>query len=491
MRIKAIVALTLSLMMVISVVVMAQPINEVEQRIENSTVFVPLRLIAYAYNASVEWDGENRIVIITDENGNVIRVSVEDVGGFIEYGRSWIPFEYALSLFETTTAENDTPTEEDANVTIINAIDVARSFVVEHSEMLEITSFDGYVIQSRLTMPVGDEPVPAIVIDTGTSGPHTYLSRRYTPGIEFWFYFDFYAMEFANHGVAFMSSSTRGVSDGKEPPMFVEIDDIAYRTYTPSNVVKDVYHMIRAIQENLRLADAQIFLLGHSEGASINALFAEAYPDMADVLLMLGSQIMNMEHTIRWQSSAGPAMLTLGQFFDIDEYGRITKEAFYSGPWEAVMGASFYALDLNGDGFFSADDLYLVWELQGISHMFDPYLVFEAVEQGNREWLKERYFPLVLTPEWLADHFAIRSNMEIIPELDLPIYIFHGTMDMNVHVDYVLELKELLQEMGRDNVAFNIFPGHNHGLDFSPMVLICEVSDGIRAVIDTVLARVQ
>ena len=490
----AAVALVLALIMAIPAVVMARPMDEVQQRVEDGTAFVPLRLTAYAHGADVEWDGENHLVIITSAHGDIWTVAVEAVGGFIEDGTSWVPYDYAAGVFDTRAAEEAAPQEEDTEdiiTVLVNAIAAARLFVEEHSEILEITSFDGYVFQSRLTMPAGDEAVPAIVIDTGTSGPHTYLSMRYTPGIGFWYYFDFYAMEFANNGVAFMSSNTRGVSDGTEPPMFVEIDEEGYLTYTPTNVVEDVYHMIRTVRENPRLADAQIFLLGHSEGASINVLFEAAYPGMADVLLLLGSQIMDMQHTIRWQSSAGPAMLMLGYFFEIDEYGLITEEAFYAGPWETHMGAPFEALDMDQDGFITAEDFYIIWELQGISHLFDPYPVFEAVEQADREWLIERYYPLVLTPEWLADHFAIRTNMEIIPELDLPIYIFHGTMDMNVHVRYVLQLQELLQDMGRTNVTFNIFPGHGHGLDFSPMALIGDVSDGIAAVIDAVLARVQ
>jgi len=286
-----------------------------------------------------------------------------------------------------------------------------------------------------------------------------------------------------------MSSNTRGVTTGTEPPLFVEVDADGYLTYLPSSVVEDVYHMIRTVRENPRLTDAQIFLLGHSEGANIATLFEEAHPGMADVLLLLGVPVMGMEHTIRWQASGGPTMMVLGTLFEIDEYGRISEEAFYAGPWETAMGASFEELDLDGDGFITVEDFFIIWHLQGLPSMYNPYAVFEAVERRDDEWMRT-YFPMLLTTGWLADHFALRSNMEIIPELDLPIYIFHGTMDANVHVDHVIELGELLQYMGRTNVTINIFPGHNHDLDWSLMVFVGELSDGVAAVIDAVMARV-
>jgi len=101
----AMVALVLALVMAMPAVVFARPIDEVELRVENGTIFVPLRLTAYAYGAEVEWDGDNWLVIITSAHGDVWTVSVEEVGGFIEDGRSWVPYEYALGVFDTAAVE--------------------------------------------------------------------------------------------------------------------------------------------------------------------------------------------------------------------------------------------------------------------------------------------------------------------------------------------------------------------------------------------------
>ncbi|MCL2217562.1 MAG: copper amine oxidase N-terminal domain-containing protein [Defluviitaleaceae bacterium] len=373
---------------------------------------------------------------------------------------------------------------------LVHAIDSASESVNERSEILSITSTDGYVFQSRLTIPAGDGPVAAIVIDTGTSGPNTYLMTRYVPGIGFWNFMDFWANEFANNGVAFMTANTRGVTHGTQPPFFVEVDEAGYLTYLPSNVVEDVYHMLRTVRENPRLADAKIFLIGMSEGAQISTLFEYTHPGLADVLLLTGVPITNMYDVVHWQASGGAVMMMLEDVFEMDEYGRINRDAFYAGPWETAMGAPFDVLDLNEDGFFTVEDLLILWHLQGMPpHMYDAQILLDAIERGDDEWMRENY-PILLTSGWFQEHFALRPNMDLIPELYLPIYIFHGTLDANVHVRYVRELYARLQELGRANVTVNIFYGHNHDLNWDFPAFFGEMSEGIQAIFDAVFARI-
>jgi hypothetical protein len=77
------------------------------------------------------------------------------------------------------------------------------------SEIIEIVSFDGYTINGRLSMPEGQRDVSKLVIFINGSGANTYLNRR--PGFNF---FDIFADEFQNLGIAFFSYSTRGVDLG-------------------------------------------------------------------------------------------------------------------------------------------------------------------------------------------------------------------------------------------------------------------------------------
>ncbi|MCL2415552.1 MAG: lysophospholipase [Defluviitaleaceae bacterium] len=505
--------LTLVIAVLMSTAVFASPLDSVERIEIGGVEFVPVRLAAYAYEATgVEWDAENLAVIVSYAFGDSIfsqTVRIEEHGGFIRDGISWIPVDFAEIFFadfeegkarieQQEREQAETDEEQAALNALIDAIaDVADS-VAERSEIMDITSTDGYTFQGRLTMPQGNEDVPAVVIFINGSGPSTFYHGRYTPGLGEWNFLDSHANEFANNGIAFFSYNARGVTPSTEPlselmPFLVEIDMDGYMTYLPSNSVEDIYHMINAVQENPRLANAQIFLLGHSEGAHIAPLFAEKYPDMADALFLTGIPVTNMYEVVHFQASGEGVMMLFRSMFEYDEQGRITEETFYAGPWEvAFSGAGFDDLDINRDGFFDNQDLLILWEMSGVMpvHQFNAQPLLDAIERGDDEWIFENY-PLPLTSGWFAEHFALRSNMEIIPELDLPIYIFHGTLDLNTSVLGVERLQELLEELGRNNVTINIFENHNHDLDWDFDAFAGVFSEGLQAVFDAITFRLQ
>jgi|GEM_PF-153373 len=107
---RAVLALALALAMAMPTVAIARPLDEVHQRIvvvgtEGDVIaFVPLRLAAYAHGWTVEWDGPNRAVHLTSADGLTVTVVVDEVGGFIEDGTTWVPYDYAVGLFGITSA---------------------------------------------------------------------------------------------------------------------------------------------------------------------------------------------------------------------------------------------------------------------------------------------------------------------------------------------------------------------------------------------------
>jgi len=77
-----------------------RPIDTIPVRMVNGIPFVPFRITAYAYGANpVEWDGDNRAVTTTNADGYVWTFIVEDVGGFVESGRTYVPFDFAEGAF--------------------------------------------------------------------------------------------------------------------------------------------------------------------------------------------------------------------------------------------------------------------------------------------------------------------------------------------------------------------------------------------------------
>ena len=79
---------------------MSEWLDEISRTLEGSdTVYVRLRAFAEMNGArTIGWDPERRAALITLMNGVVHPVVVEEVGGFIEYGISWIPMEVAEEL---------------------------------------------------------------------------------------------------------------------------------------------------------------------------------------------------------------------------------------------------------------------------------------------------------------------------------------------------------------------------------------------------------
>ena len=356
--------------------------------------------------------------------------------------------------------------------------------IEQNSEIIEIKSFDGYSFKGRLTMPEGTKDVSKLVIFVNGSGPNTYLNRR--TGFD---YFDFYAYEFPDRGIAFFSYNTRGAEIGSDPPLYTEINYDEYQSYLPLNTVEDIYHMITALKENERLKDCRVYLLGWSEGAMIAPLAAEKYPDLIDGLFLAGYLNQNMKDVLIWQNTGGPSMVWYRAHFDADEKGRISKAAYEEDPNKVIesilQGEAFEGIDSNNDGFISEEDFAVIWkDIVGYS----LGEVLSAVENRDDKWLRENYGGgyLPLTSGWFAQHFSLRSSMEVLPGLDLPIYIFHGTLDQNADVREVYKVNDKFREAGKTNLTINIFDKHNHDLNYEMIIENGEIPEGIMAIFDAV-----
>jgi len=368
--------------------------------------------------------------------------------------------------------------EDENNESDINNLYAAST------EILEIASFDGYTLKGRLTLPEGEKDVSTLVIFVNGSGANTYLNRRI--GFDF---FDTFADGFSELGIAFFSSNTRGVSLGDTPPMFFEIDEEAYLTYLPLNTVEDTYYMINALKENERLINSRVLLLGSSEGTIIAPLVAEKYPDSVDGIFLWGYANQNMRDILIWQNTGNPSMVWYRAHFETDEQGRISREAFEADPNNVISGVlqntPFDDIDNNNDGFLCEEDFSIIWP-DIVGYTLDD--IFSAIKRRDDDWIRANYGEglIPLTSGWLLEHFSLRSNMEVLPGLDLPIYIFHGTLDQNVDVREVFRVYERFQELGKTNLTINVFENHNHDLNYQDIITYNTMPEGLQAIFDTI-----
>ena len=351
------------------------------------------------------------------------------------------------------------------------------------TEIMYIKLFDGYMTRGRLTLPGGSKNISKLVIFVNGSGPNTYANHRTTGEIEF-NYFDFWADEFSSRDIAFFSYNTRGVYLGSDPPYYVTINEKEYKNYLPSNSIEDIYYMINAIKENERLKSCKVLLLGWSEGAIIAPLVAEKYPGMVDGLFLAGYANDNLKDIVFWQYSGENIMLAWNYYFGKETGGRISREEYEAGPVniskDTFKDTPFETYDVNNDGYIDAADQFIRLNYQ---QKLDSLLT--AIENNDDEWLKNNY-GVRLTSGWFSEHFNLRSAMEVLPDLDLPIYIFQGTIDINCGITGAYAIKDKFAELNKNNLTVNIFEGHDHDLNWTDFIFKDEISAGIQTLIDTI-----
>jgi len=391
------------------------------------------------------------------------------------------------SGYETEASHDYPPSESAGGAPLPGAnIDpgelITREELLPSSEVISITSFDGYNIQGRLTLP-GSERIETLVIFVNATGPQTFDTRRnFGDELGFVNFNDLYATRFQERNIAFFSYNTRGVSIGGEFPLFFTVNDTQFLTHLPANQVRDIYYMINAIRAmDARLENSHIILWGHSEGTIISTIFAELYPHMVDALILISTYVDNMYDVLMWELTGGGWMVWGRDNFDTDNYGRISREAFEADPnnlrESGVLWATFEELDANNDGFIDEQDFYILWQMWREG-------VFRAIANNNNLWLTNNYGRQ--TAQWFQEHFTLQSNMERLPVLDLPIYIFHGTLDTNADVNRVAALEERLAELNRTNVTINILEGYDNELNVWRYLVYEEMPDGMQAAFDAV-----
>jgi predicted esterase len=277
------------------------------------------------------------------------------------------------------------------------------------------------------------------------------------------------------------SYNTRGVDMGNEEPLFADINDKEYKKYLPSNSVKDIEAIVLHLKNQNKYKNSKIFLLGGSEGTIIAPLVALNNNVRIDGLLLFGYCNENLKDTLTWQLSGNSELIYWLYFFDYDKKGYITKEDFEADKYKVkpqLFGdKSFEEIDINNDGIINIEDA-AVMSLPHLRNMLN------AIENDDDEWLKNNH-GVRLTTGWFKEHFALKPTKEILPLLDLPIYIFQGELDHMCPVFYAEDIKKKFDELGKNNLTVNIFEKHDHDLNYVLFPMHNEISKGLTSIFNT------
>lgn len=345
----------------------------------------------------------------------------------------------------------------------------------------QVRLYDGYTLKVKVVYP-DKTKIEKLVIYINGSGANTYENKRgWIDGTTFK-YHDFFAYEFSKRNIAYCSYNTRGVDVGEDEPGFATINEDEYLKYLPSNSVKDIESIIVHMLNIPAFRNSKIYLLGWSEGTIIAPLVALNAKVKIDGLLLAGYCNENLKETLTWQFSGNAEYTIWREVFDYDHKGYIVKEDFEADEYNVrnkLFGnLNFEDIDKNGDGRIDVNDA---------AERSLPYLknMFNAIELNDDEWLKNNC-GVRLTSAWFREHFALKATKDILPLLDLPIFIFQGEMDNMCPAFYAEDIKYKFDEMGKTNLNVRIFKQHDHNLNYALFLLKKEISQGLFCIFETV-----
>lgn len=365
-------------------------------------------------------------------------------------------------------------TKSDADSAIQTIIDLGLH-QKRIDEIIQFTSFDGYELTGRLSVPIASEKIDKLVIFVSGTGPNTYNMKRENGDFRF-NYVDFFVDAAIDENMAYFSYNHRGVSTSEDAP-FYQIDEDYYKTYTPTNTAQDLVSMIETLRKNPLLDEAKIYLLGWSEGAVIAPLAVSEYGLKVDGLLLAGYPNENMRETLEWQLGGAQTFFLYNLYFKHANEENITKEEYNLDPNAVIEtvfgGATFEDTDLDKDNLITSNDFKLMQE---------PLLtgLLQAIEENDDEWISENF--MKLTPQWFKDHFNIGKTEDILVNLTIPIHIFHGNNDLNCPVSGVIDVENRFHQLKKENLTIHIYDNHDHDLNFMQWLTTGEMSEGIRGI---------
>ncbi len=360
-------------------------------------------------------------------------------------------------------------------VEILNKVSNDRLYVNKNETVMEIKSFDDYVLTGKLVTPKDESKIEALVIHVNSSGPHTYEEKVFAEGYGSFNYVDFMSDRMVDEKVAFFSYNTRGVHMVEEAPYY-EIKYEEYDKYLPSVQIQDIQIMMNELKKDERLKDAKVYLFGISEATSIIPYAVTELDLDVEGILLSGYYGNSLKEVLEYQLDGKSSMLLIRTSYGLGEDEPVTKEVLESSQpmFELFFpGLTFEEADIDGDLVITEADI------KDKNEEFHKYIL-EAIENDDNEGLKESY-PLYLTSYWWKEHFELYNIENMLEIEDIPIHIVQGELDFNCDVDDVYEAARLFEEKGKTNLTYDIIPNAEHTLNINEFIIHGTIPQGYEA----------
>jgi len=295
------------------------------------------------------------------------------------------------------------------------------------------------------------------------AGPRTYdhaLRYRDAAGnVGLMRYYDHHAWLLAERGIGFFRISKRGVSaDSSGRPL---VDRRAFSTATPSVLLEDYRVASEALRKEPGVDPSRVVLMGSSEGTRLAPRLALRSPTGIRGLVLMSYAADNSQQTVVWQNSIGPwrnirARVALA---DDDTLTRAEFDAAVRETPALAQQIPFAALDADGDGMITATSMAAL-----VKPRLDAILA--AVRDGGDDLLWQAVANL--TSAYLREDWDGEPTAAMLLRLDLPVGIFHGTLDGATRVEGVSETQAAFERAGRQGLTVRIYDRLDHDMGWTP-----------------------
>ncbi|MCC6907218.1 MAG: hypothetical protein IT430_04690 [Phycisphaerales bacterium] len=329
-------------------------------------------------------------------------------------------------------------------------------------EVIAFKAADGADLEAKLSLPKRDGRAPVVFYLHG-AGPRTYDNpfgyRDEAGQVQVGRYLDFFAEQLAQRGVAFFRMSKRGCK-AVGPPQWMQIEREVFSKATMSVLLDDYAAALRLLAQRDDIDASRIVLMGSSEGTRLGPLLARREPQGVVGVVMLGYAADNARDTVVWQSSIGPwrNVQNLIAAARDGELSRAEYDEAIAANASLARILPFDPLDADQSGQLTAEDLELINRPR-------LQILLKAVEDRNDDVLWTQL--MNLSSAYLLEWWDADPNWKNLQPLDVPLHIFHGTLDGTCRVEGVHEAEQALRDADRENLTLHIYEGENHDLGWS------------------------
>lgn len=333
-----------------------------------------------------------------------------------------------------------------------------------NSKINYIKSITGDILKYQFSYP-GE--FKKLVIYVNGAGPNTY-NNTHQLGNKIFNYYDLFKTEFNKRGISYLSYNNVGVEISDEAP-FYKLDEKVYNKNTPSSVITDLENLIKEIQKEY--GEISIYLLGFSDGGIIASQIADRKNVKIAGLILASYCHNNLKDILEWQFGGNALFINWLNAFGVFEKGFISKEDFLLDKKKlkiSIFGnANFEDIDINQDGKITIED---------VKPLTYPYYLelINAINTNDEQWLTKN-LPIKITSRWYQEMFRLKANKDILPKLDIPIYVLHGELDSNCPVSGVKDLEKL----NKTNIKTYIFKDHDPDFNYLKYIVEGKISTGL------------